>query len=169
MSGIQTMSHCKLVAVIIFRLRHFDTASLWVWQLVKQVWSWLRTRGRSALRVLNITWCHINFIVINVWVQLIGRPYLPPYWSLGFQLCRYGYNSLDSLKAAVNRTRNAGVPQVRNSNFLSTVQSTNSNTCNGSRSNRQYNVCNQLPVMHCFDQEQSVSLLRECIMLRDSV
>jgi len=48
--------------------------------------------------------------VVNV--QLVGRPYLPPYWSLGFQLCRYGYNSLDKLKAAVDRTRIAGVPQV---------------------------------------------------------
>ena len=59
---------------------------------------------------LNVT----DFQKSNIyfWTQVIGRPYLPPYWSLGFQLCRYGYNSLDNLKAAVERTRNAGVPQV---------------------------------------------------------
>ena len=44
--------------------------------------------------------------------QLIGRPYMPPYWALGFQLCRYGYNSLENLQAAVNRTLAADIPLV---------------------------------------------------------
>ena len=35
-----------------------------------------------------------------------------PYWSLGFQLCRWGYDSLDNLKAAVDRTNAAGIPHV---------------------------------------------------------
>ena len=26
---------------------------------------------------------------------------LPPFWSLGFHLCRYGYNSIDNLKATI--------------------------------------------------------------------
>ncbi|CAH1773121.1 unnamed protein product [Owenia fusiformis] len=42
--------------------------------------------------------------------QLIGKPYMPPYWSLGFQLCRYGYNHIDNMKAAVQRTIDAGIP-----------------------------------------------------------
>ena len=37
---------------------------------------------------------------------------MPPYWALGFQLCKYGYNSLDNLRLAVDRTREAGIPHV---------------------------------------------------------
>ena len=37
---------------------------------------------------------------------------MPPYWSLGFQLCRYGYNHIDNMKAAVKRTADAGIPHV---------------------------------------------------------
>ncbi|GBM67849.1 Lysosomal alpha-glucosidase [Araneus ventricosus] len=42
---------------------------------------------------------------------LIGRPMLPPYWALGFQLCRWGYNSTENLKDVVERTRKAGIHQ----------------------------------------------------------
>ncbi len=36
---------------------------------------------------------------------------MPPYWSLGFQLCRYGYNSLDVVKKTVERMRKYEIPQ----------------------------------------------------------
>lgn len=48
--------------------------------------------------------------VIRQYQSVIGTPYLPPYWALGFQLCRYGYDSLDNMKAAVVRTLNASIP-----------------------------------------------------------
>ena len=48
--------------------------------------------------------------LIKTYTKLIGKPYLPPYWSLGFQLCRYEYNSLSALKAAVDRTLDAKIP-----------------------------------------------------------
>nr|XP_022314501.1 maltase-glucoamylase, intestinal-like [Crassostrea virginica] len=48
--------------------------------------------------------------VVQQYTKAIGRPFLPPYWSLGFQLCKYGYNSLENMKAAVDRTRNANIP-----------------------------------------------------------
>ncbi|GFY59010.1 probable maltase-glucoamylase 2, partial [Trichonephila inaurata madagascariensis] len=42
---------------------------------------------------------------------LVGRTQMPPYWALGFQLSRYGYNSLDNLKTALERTRKADIAQ----------------------------------------------------------
>ncbi|OWK06403.1 hypothetical protein Celaphus_00012327, partial [Cervus elaphus hippelaphus] len=41
---------------------------------------------------------------------LVGRPFLPPYWSLGFQLSRRNYGGIDGLKNVVNRTREAEIP-----------------------------------------------------------
>jgi alpha-glucosidase (family GH31 glycosyl hydrolase) len=48
--------------------------------------------------------------VIRQYQLVIGTPYMPPYWGLGFQLCRYGYNSLDNMRAAMMRTVNASIP-----------------------------------------------------------
>lgn len=33
-----------------------------------------------------------------------------PYWSLGFHLCRYGYNSIEKAKQVTERTIHAGIP-----------------------------------------------------------
>ena len=37
---------------------------------------------------------------------------MPPYWSLGFQLCRYGYKDLDEVKDVVSEMKKYGIPQV---------------------------------------------------------
>ncbi|RXG67346.1 Maltase-glucoamylase, intestinal, partial [Armadillidium vulgare] len=44
------------------------------------------------------------------YTEFIGRPFLPPYWSLGFQLSRYGYNSLDNYKVIHDRMIAAEIP-----------------------------------------------------------
>ncbi|XGW11790.1 hypothetical protein V3C99_012897 [Haemonchus contortus] len=48
--------------------------------------------------------------VTQQYLALIGTPFLPAYWALGFQLSRYGYEDLDHLKRIIERNREAGVP-----------------------------------------------------------
>lgn len=48
--------------------------------------------------------------VTEQYFEVIGRPRMPPYWALGFHLCRFGYGSLDNTYLVWNRTRSAGIP-----------------------------------------------------------
>ncbi|XP_068879916.1 sucrase-isomaltase, intestinal [Aphelocoma coerulescens] len=48
--------------------------------------------------------------VVQEYLKLVGLPALPSYWSLGFQLSRYGYSSLDEVKEVVQRNRDIGLP-----------------------------------------------------------
>ena len=35
---------------------------------------------------------------------------MPPYWSLGFQLSKWNYENLDTVKGVYNDMRTAGIP-----------------------------------------------------------
>lgn len=49
---------------------------------------------------------------VNVqYATLVGKPAFPPYWSLGFQLSRWGYNSTEGVREVRDRMRAAGIPQ----------------------------------------------------------
>uniref|UniRef100_A0A8C3J0N4 Maltase-glucoamylase n=1 Tax=Calidris pygmaea TaxID=425635 RepID=A0A8C3J0N4_9CHAR len=48
--------------------------------------------------------------VVQEYVQFIGLPVMPSYWSLGFHLSRYDYGSLEEVKAVVERNRAIGLP-----------------------------------------------------------
>lgn len=48
---------------------------------------------------------------VEQYTEAVGKPLLPPYWSLGFHLCRIGYTTIDRMQLAVNRTAQYGIPQ----------------------------------------------------------
>ncbi|XP_023592691.1 probable maltase-glucoamylase 2 [Trichechus manatus latirostris] len=48
--------------------------------------------------------------VVQEYLELVGKPFLPSYWSLGFQLSRRNYGGIEGLKKVVSRNRAAGIP-----------------------------------------------------------
>ncbi|XP_041850420.1 maltase-glucoamylase, intestinal [Melanotaenia boesemani] len=48
--------------------------------------------------------------VVQEFLELVGRPVIPPYWSLGFQLSRWDYGSLSEVKKTVERNRAVDLP-----------------------------------------------------------
>ncbi len=42
--------------------------------------------------------------------EVIGKPFLPPYWSLGYHQCKFGYKSLARTKQILEQTQKAGIP-----------------------------------------------------------
>ncbi|KDO25346.1 hypothetical protein SPRG_09171 [Saprolegnia parasitica CBS 223.65] len=49
--------------------------------------------------------------VVQQYTKLVGRPALPPYWSLGYHLCRWHNHEMSDVTSVVARMRAAGVPQ----------------------------------------------------------
>ncbi|KAG0380562.1 hypothetical protein BGX24_007249 [Mortierella sp. AD032] len=48
--------------------------------------------------------------VIKQYTELIGRPHMPPAWSLGFHQSRYGYNNIGEVEEVVKRYRQENLP-----------------------------------------------------------
>uniref|UniRef100_A0A3Q2CV01 P-type domain-containing protein n=1 Tax=Cyprinodon variegatus TaxID=28743 RepID=A0A3Q2CV01_CYPVA len=48
--------------------------------------------------------------VVYEFLELIGKPVIPAYWSLGFQLSRWNYTSLAEVKKTVERNRAVNIP-----------------------------------------------------------
>ena len=49
--------------------------------------------------------------VTRQYTSVIGRSYLFPYWSLGFQLCRWGYQNTKEVRDLIARNQQLGIPQ----------------------------------------------------------
>nr|CAB3247932.1 lysosomal alpha-glucosidase-like [Phallusia mammillata] len=49
--------------------------------------------------------------VIEQYTMVVGRPVMPPYWSLGFHLCRWGYETSNHTWDIVSKMRAAKIPQ----------------------------------------------------------
>ena len=50
--------------------------------------------------------------VVQQYTGLVGRTYMPPYFALGFQICRWGYKNTDDIRQVIERTKAVGIPQV---------------------------------------------------------
>ncbi len=48
--------------------------------------------------------------VLRKYHDLIGRPYVPPFWSMGFHFCRYSWKTLDAMKNTVAGFEQADIP-----------------------------------------------------------
>ncbi|CAB3259578.1 unnamed protein product [Arctia plantaginis] len=48
--------------------------------------------------------------VVAQYTELVGRPFMPPYWSLGFHLSRFNYGSVNETRRVWKANRDAGIP-----------------------------------------------------------
>ncbi|CAF1050538.1 unnamed protein product [Adineta steineri] len=48
--------------------------------------------------------------VIEQYWDVIGKPTMPPFWSLGFHLCRWGYNNIENMISTLERMQSANFP-----------------------------------------------------------
>ncbi|KAM4692298.1 lysosomal alpha-glucosidase [Rhinophrynus dorsalis] len=49
-------------------------------------------------------------MVIQQYQDVIGYPFMPPYWGLGFHLCRWGYSSANITRQVVKKMKDAQIP-----------------------------------------------------------
>ncbi|XP_072299488.1 lysosomal alpha-glucosidase [Eucyclogobius newberryi] len=48
--------------------------------------------------------------VIRQYLQVIGYPMMPPYWALGFHLCRWGYTTSNTTRRVAQHMHDANLP-----------------------------------------------------------
>ncbi|KAK8799491.1 hypothetical protein WA158_006040 [Blastocystis sp. Blastoise] len=48
--------------------------------------------------------------VVEQYTTLVGKPFLPPVWGLGFQLCRYNYGNLNHIQEVHERMEKYDIP-----------------------------------------------------------
>ncbi|XP_045463222.1 lysosomal alpha-glucosidase-like isoform X2 [Harmonia axyridis] len=48
--------------------------------------------------------------VLKQYQEIIGKPKMPPYWSLGFHLSKFGLEDLETTKDYIQRNLNVGIP-----------------------------------------------------------
>ena len=47
--------------------------------------------------------------VVSQFTDVVGKPMMFPYWTLGFHNCKYGYTSIDQVESVVANYQAAGI------------------------------------------------------------
>lgn len=76
--------------------------------------------GRPApfppeLRPLTPFPCSLPLVLAHLLCWSAGYPFMPPYWGLGFHLCRWGYNSTAIIRQVVENMTRTHFPLVSGS------------------------------------------------------
>ena len=50
--------------------------------------------------------------VVAQYLEVVGQPLMPPYWSLGYHQCRWGYNDSTRLQQVIDDMRQLNFPMV---------------------------------------------------------
>lgn len=48
--------------------------------------------------------------IVEDFSKIVGKPFLPPFWSLGYHQCKFEYGSLKRTKEILIQTQKAGIP-----------------------------------------------------------
>eukprot|EP01087_Luapelamoeba_hula_P008083 TRINITY_DN2007_c0_g2_i1.p1 TRINITY_DN2007_c0_g2~~TRINITY_DN2007_c0_g2_i1.p1 ORF type:complete len:632 (-),score=85.35 TRINITY_DN2007_c0_g2_i1:24-1835(-) len=48
--------------------------------------------------------------VVAQYTEVVGRPYMPPYWSLGWHQCRWGYHTIQDVETVVTKYAQNNIP-----------------------------------------------------------
>ena len=48
--------------------------------------------------------------ILMEYTKIVGKPFLPPYWSLGYHQCKFDYGNLSRTKQVLEQTQKAGIP-----------------------------------------------------------
>jgi lysosomal alpha-glucosidase len=48
--------------------------------------------------------------VVKQYQEIVGKPFMPPFWSFGWHQCRYGYKSLDEVETVVQKYAENNIP-----------------------------------------------------------
>jgi len=67
---------------------------------------------RSVGGIIDMTFMYAKTPeeMVALYTKTIGRPFLPPRWSLGFQLSRWGYDTLEKMDQVVEEMFDAKIP-----------------------------------------------------------
>ncbi|GAV06167.1 hypothetical protein RvY_16194 [Ramazzottius varieornatus] len=73
--------------------------------------------------------------VTSQYMELLGKPQMPPYWALGYHLCRWGYGSVENTRKVMERNLAAGIPLDAQWNDIDYMDKNKDFTIDGSKFN----------------------------------